>query len=244
MARTEKKSRNSKKGLIAWIMMLLTGSGAGAGLWQYREHLLPVLRALGLPVDTATRLPILSTISEKSDSLIRRTNYESPGRFEVVVRSVELPSTLFPAGSTLELDLRVLRYDRHGQETIVWDTFALPRRSVTIASSPATASWAEHPFRVNWSPGDRFAFEVWNRRGLRPSKLYVLPVRDAGSFPFQTGSWPLARWSRSGIGPPDPVASVTFETKRLALEPDPPRLARQRPARRADRGDDDPIIIR
>lgn len=242
MARREKKEKKAgpKRGLIAWLIMLITGSGAGAGFWQFRDQVVSVLRAVGVPINAESELPILSAIAERGDALLRRVNYTSPGRFEVVVKEVELPAGAFSTGSTLELELRVLRYDPQGRETIVWDTSGLPRRSIVVGPGAVVASWEKYPFRLTWSPGDKLAFEVWNRRGLRPAKLFVLPGREDDAFPFQTGSPALARWSRSGIGEPDPVASVTFETTRLATnDAEAPRVARER---RSD--DSDTIDIR
>jgi hypothetical protein len=243
MARKPKNEGRSRKGLVAWLIMLLTGSGAGAGFWQFRDEVVGVLRAFGVPIDTAARLPILQAIAENGDAILKRVDYRSPGRFEVTVQEVELPASAFPGGSTLDLELRVLRYDERGRETLVWDTGSLGRRSVVVASGAVVASWANYPFRLNWSPGDKIAFEVWNRRGLKPSKLYVLPLRDDSTFPFATGSLSLARWTRGGMGEPDPVASVAFEATRMTGEREdaPPRVARER---RPASDDDDVIEIR
>lgn len=238
--RTMLKSKKSKpkrgpvRSLIAWVFMLLTGGGAGA--WHFRDHVVDWLNATGVPVNTASKTPLLDLVATKGEKLVReQIDYASAGRFEVTVDHIELPRSAFRDGTVLDLRARVLKYDSDGQETMVWESRPTGRH-LTVGEDPLTIGLSDQPFRVRWAPGDRLAFEVWNHRGVRPAKLFILPTPKDAPFPFKTGSPPLAVWTRNGPGDPDPVATVEFLSRRLADEPE---RETQRVARgRGDTGDD------
>ena len=193
----------------ALILLALTG-GVGVGGYTYRDD--PFVRGLlGLAkkdaeangIDVAKveaqakdALKSLATTVEAKVGAIEKgvaakADLSRPGTFEVAVAAVRVDPAELHAGRSAELDVRVVCHEKGGRDAVVWKGKATARANPD-SDGLLELGWTQHPFRVDWTPGDEYTIEVLDRGFLgRESALFALDLGDDGGFPLRSKTHPL-----------------------------------------------------
>ena len=207
MSRARKSRRPSLFRRLVYLLMLVSGGGAGVGGWVFKDH--PRVQALLGAGDgeaarrssatriSRTRWPRSSTCSSRSI----RSASRGPTRSRSA-RSISIPN-LFKAGHTVDIQAKVLRQDGQGRSTTLWDTVSFGERLAVAGKDELIAEWDHRPFQVEWSPGDRLTVEVYDRRAglFAQPKRFVLATSGARAprVPAQAGHVPApARGPEAG----------------------------------------------
>lgn len=184
--------RKKQSKWVKWLSLLtvlLTSGGVGG--WQLSDNPI-LLRLLGVAGDQVGRVdpgPLGDGFIAAIDRLDR---FHKEGLFEVKIERVDLDPNDFKPGQTLDIQARVLRIGPEGDETIAWTSRSWGERLAVVGRDDLTAGWPDRPFQLSWSPGDRYLLEIWNTRGKRASRLFVLERAGApDEFPLRSGSVPL-----------------------------------------------------
>jgi hypothetical protein len=231
--------------------MLLGGGGAGVGGWVFKDH--PRVQALWTlvtgtpPAERADEDPVGEMAEEIVDRLKPAGSFGQPGTYQVTIRQVHLDPNLFRAGHTVDIQARVLREDGRGRSTTLWDTGPYGERLAVAGKDELIAEWDHQPFQVEWSPGDRLAVEVYDRRaGLlgQPRRFGLAPTpSEPREFPLKPGTFPL----RAEPQKPDPRVDprnvrIVLGSRRVGgLRSEDRDRA---PSSTASRPDDRPIVIK
>jgi hypothetical protein len=231
----------------AMILLALTG-GVGAGGYFYSDH--PIVRQLLGKVRKEVEQPddrtaeIEHKVKDKAKTVLQTLVGDAkkrvdpntvPGTYEVTISEVRIDSREFHIAPLSELEVRVTRHGaRVGDDKVVWQGTAKATRSKDEAGDPTlTASWADHPFQVEWHTGDEFTVEISDRHalGLIDPKWFSLDLDDDGSFPLRTQTHRLTTRA-DGKPSRDPSAnSLVLRSQRA----DTPAVAEDRPEGRAIR---------
>jgi hypothetical protein len=228
----------------ALILLVLTG-GVGVGGYTYRDH--PIVRQLlgkakeeaeanGIDVakveDAAKDAlkVVAADLGKKAEdglgalekAAADKVNIDRPGRFEVAVAAVRVDPEEFRAGRSAELDVRVIRHPAKGDDSVAWEAKATARAS-DDTDGLLELSWAKHPFRVDWAPGDEYTIEVRDRKllGLSEPTWFTLDLDADGGFPLRSHTYHLARRA-DGKATRDPSANaIILKSHRLDDDPAP-----------------------
>lgn len=200
----EKKSKAKAKGIKSWLPMLvalLTGGGVGG--WQLSDHpaLQKALHFLAVQTGASDEVKEAIAKGEVPTKVVGEvltqvaetaTAPTKPGVYEVKIDKLKLDPSFLPSGRTVDLQVRVRKIQADGKEGTVWESDSYGERLAQVGRDPLTASWSERPFRVAWQPGEQFLVEIWNKRGLRDTRLFVMSEPDGkGAFPMRSGSHAL-----------------------------------------------------
>jgi hypothetical protein len=209
-----------KKRVKALIVLFVT-SFISAGGYVGRDHpiMQSILGSLGINLGTTgqagvnpeTAKAIITAVVDKFDP------YRKPGEFEVAIEKLRLDDSEFQAGSTVDLHVRVVRYDsQSGKGVVVWDGREEGGRPHVAGKGPIVAGWPEKPFRVEWKEGVDFDVEVWNRKGLKATKKLVFESESDGSFPLRskTHTFDIDASGKALRNPAD--NTIAFRATRLA----------------------------
>ncbi len=228
----------------ALVLLVLTG-GIGVGGYTYRDH--PIVRQLlgkakeeaeanGIDVakvedEAKAALKVVATdLGKKAEDELGvlektvkdRADVDRPGTFEVAVAAVRVDPDEFRAGRSAELDVRIIRHPRKGDDSVVWEAKATARAS-DDTDGLLELSWAKHPFRVDWSPGDEYTIEVRDRKllGLSEPTWFSLDLDADGGFPLRSKTYHLAA-KADGKPTRDPSANaIILKSHRLDDDPAP-----------------------
>ncbi len=204
----------------AMIFLTLTG-GVGLGGYANRDHPL-MQKILGIVRDQISKQPAApgeaGTGKAILESLVERLDpYRKPGEYEVRIEKIRLDDKEFRSGHTIDLEVRVVKYDaKGGKGIVVWDAKATGGRPNVAGRGPISGEWADQPFTVDWKEGDGFDIEIWDRKGLRPTKWFVFESEDDGAFPLRTKTHTLDTLA-DGKAVRDPSANtIVLKAKRIA----------------------------
>jgi hypothetical protein len=182
-------SRKRKSKWIKWLSyvgLLLTGGGVGG--WQLSESEV-LLRLLGFAETKAGRMDHGSLSEGVIAAIDQLDPYRKEGVYEVSLDRVTLDPRDFKDGQTMDIQARVLKVGPEGTKSVVWDSRRWGNRLAVVGRDDLTAGWPDRPFRLTWAAGDRYLLEIWNTKGLRATRLFVLDrVGDTDAFPLRPGS--------------------------------------------------------
>jgi hypothetical protein len=173
------------------LLVLIVGLGAAG--YIYRDT--PLVRQLLGDAEKKIGLTGLDGKSLKEDAKAVLTkvvgefeggNDSGPGRYEVTIAKVSLDDVEFRAGKTVDLQALVIRRDPRGKATTLWESKHAGERLGVAGRGPITADWSDRPFAVDWKPGDEYSLELWDHKGLRPTKRFTLELDDDGDFPLRS----------------------------------------------------------
>ena len=202
MSSPRKKRRPSLFRKLAYLVMLVSGGGAGVSGWVFKDH--PRVQALwtfmtgATPADRAGEGPEGSIATAVSDLLTPADPYTKPGTYQVTISQVHLDPNLFRAGHTVDIQAKVLKSDGQGRSATVWDTVPFGERLAVAGKDELIAEWDHRPFQVEWSPGDQLSVEVYDRCAGPVCPAPVLHARsvrcrtprvsaEAGHLPSRAG---------------------------------------------------------
>jgi hypothetical protein len=239
--RTARKTWFSK---LKYLILLLTGSGAGLGSYHYRDTL------LGRVVEKASETPegarIKALVAEKINTALKKDDgFSKPGVFEVRVSQVVLDPEVFKPGHRVGMEVVVHKVAADGKKKTVWDSKPFGQRIGIAGQNELSAYWEDRPFEVAWGPGDKFLVEVFDRNGIWSTKIFEMTEDEADSkdFPLKSGTHPITFVSK-GPKPADPEASKLVLTSRRISDLPGSQGRQETGAKAVARGDDDTITIK
>jgi hypothetical protein len=237
------------------LAMVLTG-GLGLGGWALKDHpqLASWARLLSVVGDQKAELDWnLDSLAKVTGLAESAEVSRRPGRYQVAIEEVRLDPGAFRSGRTVDLQARVLKRDRQGRETTLWDSTVYGENLVVVGQDDLVASWAHRPFELSWAPGERVWVEVWDRRGNFLDRLrYRMAAPEPGKFPLPTGThslMPEGKWSARSDSDLNRVVAASRwigELDRATLAPPAvaERPVRMRRTAEADTLAERPIVIR
>jgi hypothetical protein len=252
MSRARKSRRPSLFRRLAYLLMLVSGGGAGVGGWMLKDH--PRVQALlamvtGKPLDDRGGKEPESPVDAVVDLLKPVDSFSQPGTYQVTIRQVHLDPNLFKAGHTVDIQAKVVRQDGQGRSTTLWDTVSFGERLAVAGRDELIAEWDHRPFQVQWSPGDRLTVEVYDRRAglFAQPKRFVLatPEPEPREFPLKPGTFPL----QPEAPKPDPRVdprnvSIVLESRRVGDLGSPAQDRTPSQSTSASASEDAPIVIK
>jgi hypothetical protein len=198
---------------IYFVVMLITGSGAGLGGWALKDH--PILQALLGRVLPKTedgsidREKLASVVTEA----LKRDDCKTPGLYRVKVAEVRLDQKLFKQGHTVDIQARIRQRDASGKEATIWESRPYGENLGQVGRDELTATWINRPFEVNWAAGDRIFVEIWDRKaGLFDRKELQMATPEAEVFPLASGAHPL---SLAGAELDPARSRIVFDSQRI-----------------------------
>jgi hypothetical protein len=202
MFRSRKRQKPSLLRRLFYLLVLCCGGGAGVGGWALKDH--PRAQALwtlvtGKPVDDAgAGTPSLdgSLVREVAGALEPRTDFRTPGVYQVTIRKVELDPALFRRGHTADIQVKVHARDAYGRDATLWESRTFGERLAVVGKDELSAGWPNRPFPIEWKPGRQVILEVYDRKSgglFIHSTSFTLAVTDpaVGEFPLKTGDFAL-----------------------------------------------------
>jgi hypothetical protein len=175
------------------MFLLVLIAGLGVGGYIYRDT--PLVRQLLGDAEKKIGLTSLNSESLKDEAKavlakvvgeFEGENDSGPGRYEVAIAKVSLADIEFRAGKTVDLQAVVIRHDPRGKTTTLWESKHAGERLGVAGRGPITADWSDRPFEVDWKPGDEYSVELWDHKGLRPTRRFTLELDDDGDFPLRS----------------------------------------------------------
>ena len=120
MTARKKNSNSLFRRLIYFVVMLVTGGGAGVGGWAFKDH--PRMQALiGMVMGKAEEPGADgSDLKSKLTSAVAgvlQDDPRQPGLYKVKITEIQLDPKLFKTGHTVDIQARVLKIDGQGSET-------------------------------------------------------------------------------------------------------------------------------
>ncbi len=210
------------KRLRTLVLLALTG-GVGMSGYANRDH--PIMQQmLGYVREMVSKEPAApgEPRSGKAvlDSVVERIGpFHKPGEFEVTIEKITLDDKEFHAGHAIDLEVRVIKYDSQGGKgVVVWDGKNEAGRSLVAGRGPVTTDWADRPFKVHWKAGDGFDVEIWDRKGFRPSKKFVLETEEDHEFPLRTKTHILASMNDDKAVRDRSVNTITLKARRVGVK--------------------------
>lgn len=241
-------SRTKRKSLfrrfVYFIVMLISGGGAGVGGWAFKDH--PILQAvLGrvLPKNedgSINRDELKEKLTSVVADALKRDDGRKPGVYRVKIAEVRLDPKLFKQGRTVDVQARVRQRDASGRETTVWESRSYGENLGQVGRDDLTATWANRPFEIDWSPGDSVVVEVWDRKaGLFDRKELKMRAPESEAFPLTSGPHSL---SLAGANLDVAQSRIVFQSERVgdSQVASRPRSRSDEPREIAER----PIVIK
>lgn len=225
MARAKKSGGWFQFKYLKYVMILVSGSGAGAGGWTYWDTLMKVVSIAKDNGDLPDG-PLVDTIKGKVQDVIdRKESFSREGKFEVAIDQLAIDAGLFKPGQSIDLQVQVAKLDDRGRKTVLWNSNTIDRRIVKVGTTPITTSWKVTPFELEWSPGDKMVIEVWDHKPLFSTKLFerTEEIKDGDKpiFPLSSGTYSL-KLTTKGQKDFDPaVNQVMFTSRRIGGKDSP-----------------------
>ncbi len=210
-----RKNKSLFRRLIYFVVMLMSGGGAGVGGWAFKDH--PRMQALlsmvtGKAEDSSADGADLKTKLVSAVAGVLQDDPRQPGRFKVKISEIRLDPKLFKAGHTVDIQTRVLKIDGQGNDTTVWESKAYGENLAVVGKDDLTAAFVNRPFEVDWAPGDKVVVEVWDRKGILFDRRELkMSLPEPGVFPLASGTHALAVSGRSG-------SELDSEQNRIVLQ--------------------------
>ncbi len=195
---SKKKPKPSLFKRLIYLVMLLSGGGAGFGGWAFKDH--PQVQAVwNLVIGQAEdgNGPKLdgSLVSNVIEKLAPSDQFSRPGIYQVIIPKVQLDPVLFKAGHTVDIQAKVTKLDPRGRDRTLWESKAYGERLAVAGKDDLTAGWPHRPFQVEWNPGDQIVVEVFDRKTalfMEPKRFVLAPADSAPrEFPLKTGTFAL-----------------------------------------------------
>ncbi len=199
-----KKPKSLIRRLVYFVVMLLTGGGAGVGGWAFKDH--PQIHTLlsmvsGKADDSGADGTDLKSKLTSVVAGVLQDDPRQPGRYKVKISEVQLDPKLFKAGHTVDIQTRVLKIDDQGKETPVWESKNYGENLAVVGKDDLTAAFVNRPFEIDWAPGDKIVVEVWDRKGILFDRRDLkMSLAEPGVFPLTSGTHALAVSGRNGSG--------------------------------------------
>jgi len=216
---TAHKKNSLFRRLIYFVVMLVTGGGAGVGGWAFKDH--PRMQALlGMVMGKAEESGADgSDLKSKLTSVVAgvlQDDPRQPGLYKVRISEIQLDPKLFKTGHTVDIQARVLKIDGQGSETVVWESKTYGENLAVAGKDELTAAFVNRPFEIGWSPGDKVVVEVWDRKGIlfdRRELKMALP--EPGVFPLASGTHALGVSGRSGSELDSELNRIVLQSQRV-----------------------------
>lgn len=222
MTKTRKKPKQSLFKRLIYLVMIVSGGGAGIGGWTFKDH--PQVQALwtlvtGQTADGDTPNPDGSLVTAVIDTLKPRDEFSQPGIYQVTIPKIQLDPTLFKAGHTVDIQAKVSKLDLRGRDSTLWESKAYGERLAVAGKDDLTAGWPHRPFQVEWNTGEQIVVEVFDRKTglfMEPRKFILAPPDVAlREFPLKTGTFPLEPAEKPNP-PVDPRnTTIVFQSQRV-----------------------------
>jgi hypothetical protein len=214
MAR-QKKPRSLFRRLVYFVVMIISGGGAG-GL-ALKDH--PILQAVLGRVLPKTEDGSIdhAELKEKLASVVsgalKTDDPKRPGVYRVKIEEVRLDPKLFKPGRTVDIQARIRKRDAAGKEATVWESRTFGENLGQVGKDDLTATWSNRPFEIDWSEGDRILVEIWDRKGgfFDRKELNMTPS-GTDVFPLASGPHPLAL---SGADLDPARNRIVFDSRRI-----------------------------
>jgi hypothetical protein len=233
---THRKKTSLLKRAIYFVLMMVTGGGAGVGGWAFKDH--PRLQALlgmalGKSEDSASEGGELKTVLTAAvKSAIGQDDGRRPGVYKIRITEVKLDPRLFPAGRTVDIQARVRTVGRGGKETTVWESKNYGEKLAVVGKDDLATDWARRPFEIDWAPGTRVLVEVWDRKsGVFDQKQFKMAAPEPGVFPLASGTHALEASGRSRSTQDSDLNRIVFKSERVGgtSSGDSPKQVAERP---------------
>lgn len=219
---SREKRRPSFLRRLVYLMVFLSGGGAGIGGTLFKDH--PAVQAVvqlfsgGSPRVAAKELD--GTLAAAVENVIDGQDvFSEPGTFQVVIQSVELDPGLFKEGHTLDIQARVVKLEPNGRDQTVFETREYGERLATAGRDELAAGWPHRPFHVEWRPGQSLVVEVFDRKtGLftEPTRFVLAPATaEPGEFPLKSGTFTLEPASKSEAAVDPRKSRIVLESQKL-----------------------------
>ena len=242
MTARKKNSTSLFRRLIYFVVMLVTGGGAGVGGWAFKDD--PRMQALlGMVMGKAEEPGADgSDLKSKLTSAVAgvlQDDPRQPGLYKVKITEIQLDPKLFKTGHTVDIQARVLKIDGQGSELVVWESKTYGENLAVAGKDDLTAAFVNRPFEIDWFPGDKVVVEVWDRKGIlfeRRELKMALP--EPGVFPLASGTHALEVSGRSGSELDSELNRIVLQSQRVGdsqarrggdYRTDDPRQVAERP---------------
>jgi hypothetical protein len=233
---THRKKKSLLKRLVYFVLMMVTGGGAGVGGWALKDH--PRLQALigmvlGKDQEPGAEGGELKTVlAEAVKGAIAGNDTRRPGVYKVRISEVKLDPRLFTPGRTVDIQARVRKIDAEGNETTVWESKSYGEKLAVVGKDELAFDWMKRPFEVDWAPGTKVVVEVWDRKsGLFEQKEFKMASPEPGVFPLASGVHALESIGRSRPSRDSDLNRIAFKSERVG-EPsreESPKQVAERP---------------
>jgi hypothetical protein len=197
-----KKSNSRFRRLIYFVVMLVTGGGAGIGGWAFNDH--PRIQALLSMVTGKAEEPGAGAVDlkDKLTSAVAGVFQDDPcqpGLYKVKITEIQLDPKLFKTGHTVDIQARVVKIDGQEGQTVVWESKTYGENLAVAGKDELTAAFVNRPFEIDWSPGEKVVVEVWDRKGILFDRRELkMALSEPGVFPLASGTHALEVTGRSG----------------------------------------------
>jgi hypothetical protein len=215
VTRRKQKPRSPFRKLIYLLVMMATSGGAGA---LFKDH--PAMQALFELL--AGRSPSVeggdgglgSSLARVIKKELNRDDARKPGVYRVTISEIKLDPRNFKDGHKVDIQARVVRTGADGRSTTVWRSEPYGENLSVVGRDDLSATFPNRPFEVEWSPGDRIAVEVWDRKGgFFERKDLKMALSEPGVFPLASGTHALEVEGRSGRD--SDLNLIVFESRRV-----------------------------
>jgi hypothetical protein len=243
---TRKKPKSLFRRLIYFVVMLLTGGGAGVGGWAFKDH--PQIRSLlGMVVnksqDEGNEGADLKTAVVSAVTGVLKDEAREPGTFKVKITEIKLDPKLFKDGRTVDIQARVCKLHEGAKPVTVWESKSWGENLAVAGKDDLTARFLDRPFEIDWSPGDQIVVDVWDRKGVLFDRRELKMARsEPGVFPLASGTHPLEVSGRGGSSLDSELNRIVFQSKRVGESQD--RIARARRDDNPREVSERPIVIK
>ena len=137
--------KKSKAGPVLLVLLLGVVGVVAAGYFK------PDLPVIG---------PLVSNFFEKGAAGVDKS-----GIYQVTITKVVLDPQEFKDGETVDIQVVVLRTDKAGKKTEIWDSSKLGENLRKRGENELAVNFAETPFEIAWESGDVISVEIWDYKG-------------------------------------------------------------------------------
>lgn len=213
---THRRPKSLFRRLITFVVMVLTGGGAGVGGWAFKDY--PQVRALlGKGQEAVADGKLTSTLESAVSGVLNRENPRQPGVFKVTIAEIKLDPKLFKEGKTVDIQTQIRKLDAQGNSALVWESKSYGQNLAVVGKDDLTAAFVNRPFEIDWSPGDKIVVDVWDRKGgLFDRKELKMSLPEPGTFPLASGVHPLEVKGRDGASLDSEHNHIVFQTARVS----------------------------